>query len=282
MSTNWLEDVLNKGLLELEEEKKNPNWFGINVISNVPYISFPGFSEKECKEVQEQARNVLKISRNENNYKEVAITYKRDNSTEKKDYYKILGDYTSVPIMADERTSKLINFSNNNHELVVISIHNHPNNSRFSINDLLVFTENPSIKLMEIVNKNGEVSFLFRPYELNLHNIVTRSITDNVPDFNDRKNLWKENNPDKYFKLSDLLNFKERTIIVSDVICELLERGVCYCRYVNQEQAKNLTFDLKDSSQSYNEKIVKNINNFSLSSEEDDYYENGEDGYEWM
>lgn len=285
MKKNWLEETLDNSFAELANQKKNESWFSLSAISNVPYIEYPGFSKEECKEVQEQTKNVLRISRNENNYQEVAITYKKDSNVKEKEYFKVLGDYSSVLIMDDEDTRNLLHLSNEKNDLVVISIHNHPNNSRFSINDLLVFTENPSIKLMEIVNGKGEISFLLRPREIDLHNLISSNIIDFVPDFIDRKFTWKLQNQNKSFKISDLINLDERKQIVKESLLELQQRGCIYCDYISNETISKVIFDAKSDSYEYNsDKLsVTKIPNLLSSSDDEkyEYLENGEDGYEW-
>lgn len=247
MNYDWMQDIIDKQLEELQSEKKSEYWFSLSSISKVPRIEYPGFTEKECVEVQEQTKNVLRASRNENNYKEVAITYKKDANNDDKEYIKVLGDYTSVFIMKNEKVCELLNISNKNEELVVISIHNHPNDSGFSINDIFIFSENPSIKLMEIVNKNGDVSFLLRPKNIDLSKLVIKNILDIVPDFAIRKKDWVKNNIEKPFQFRDLLHSKEIKQIIEETLLDVQEMGCVYSKYLNEETAKEFVF--KDSSQ---------------------------------
>lgn len=282
MEQTWLEQVLDNGITSIENEKKDKQWFSLKAIYNVPYINFLNFTPEENIEIQEQVQNVLRISRNENNYREVAITYNKNNKSKENKYFKVLGDYTSVFIMQDKNTANLLHTCNKNNELVVISIHNHPNESGFSLNDLLIFTENPSINLMLIVNTKGEVSFLQRPCKINLHNLIVQNIIDIVPDFGRRKEIWMKNNPDRHFQLSDLIELENRRRILQESIYELQQRGIYYSKYVDKTTAKDIVFQ---NSNIINENTNKNIstninNNLSLGMDIDVYLENGEDGYE--
>ncbi len=282
MEQTWLEQVIDNGLKSIENERKNKQWFSLQAIYNVPYINFFNFTPEENIEIQEQVQNVLRISRNENNYHKVAIIYNKNNKSEENKYFKVLGNCSSVFIMQDKDTANLLNTCNKNNELVVVSIHNHPNDSGFSLNDLLIFTENPSINLMLIVNTKGAVSFLQRPYKINLNNLIVQNIIDIVPDFGKRKETWIKNNPNRHFQLSDLIELEKRRQILKESIYELQQRGIYYSKYVDKVTAKNIFLPNANIINENQEKeISTNINNnIPLEMDIDVYLENGEDGYE--
>jgi len=123
----------------------------------------------------------------------------------------------------------------------VISIHNHPNNGKFSISDLLIFSENPSIRLMLIVNKEGEVSFLFRPKFIELKRIIVQNILDVIPDLLSRIRQ-QTNNHENNFSLSTITTIKETKLIIDSSLKDLMKMGVFYSDYINQEKANSLNF----------------------------------------
>lgn len=243
MYGEWINEIIKKGISELDEEKKLPGWFSLTSISNIPFISYPNFSEEECKEVQIQTKNVLRISRNENNYKEVSILYNKNNIFE---CFKILGDFNKVDLTLSQDAFELIRNKNKNKDMVLISIHNHPNNSKFSLSDLIVFAENLSIKLMQIVNTKGEISFLLKPDNVNLKNIVISTILNIVPDYKIRI----ENNNNE-LNLLNLLSSKEKEMIVSEIILQFCENNVIYFDYLDK---KDINTYLKNKDK----KIEKN------------------------
>lgn len=148
---DWDQKILHDILEEIEKQKEIPGRFSIRSISNVPFVSYPNLTKQECEIVQEQVKNVLRLSRNENNYKEAAIIYSLSEPIINRKYFKLLGDYKSVFIMNKMKQCQ---------EMVVISIQD----GDFTDSDLAIFSENPSISLMIIVNRVGEISFLQRAY----------------------------------------------------------------------------------------------------------------------
>lgn len=167
--------------------------------------------------------------------------------------------------------------SNKNNEIILISIHNYPNNSNFSVSDLLIFTENPSIKLMQIVNKNGEVSFLFRPYMLDLKHIVIQNLMNIIPDISIRINEFQSINEEKDFSLSKIATRSEAKEIINESLKDLEKIGVFFSNYIDQDKANCLDFSFRIDKG--NEDSVLELQNFSdfinkveaIEEEEDDY-----------
>lgn len=273
MDVSWLKERLSEAAIELANEQKNPGWFSVSAISNVPFVNFPTLNQDECRRVQEETQNVLKISRNYNQYKEVSITYKyNEPKDENKNYAIVYGDFNVIKLMKDEQTKRIVSSANEENSLVVINLHNHPNDTKFSLNDLLIFTENNSIKLMQIVNKNGEVSFLLKPQLLDLTNIVFKNILETIPNFLNRLNDFVEKSSSKEINLREILNAKERTKIVNNSLIELQSNGVIYIDYVNKIKANQLFLNLSSNNQivlsHQSIGIDSNINNDNL---EEDY-----------
>ena len=248
MEKDWIEQTVDDFLETLDTPEPPEGWFSIVSILNIPHIKIPTLTDEQSTELYEQAKNVLKISKNENGFKEVSISYSINDMSENK-YKKVLGNYISVPILNDKETRKLFETANNNNELIIISIHNHPNNSTFSINDLLIFTQNNGVKLMEIINKKGEISFLIKPKQMDLKNIIFSNILKIIPDFKLRKKDWDENfkQADEVFNFQAILTKEEIIQITKETIKSLQEKGVIYCNYIGKKSL-NLTKNSKNTN----------------------------------
>lgn len=280
----WLDDIIKNGLAELRSETKYTREYAFTraSVTHVPYIPYIDFSEAECKLIQEQAAEVLRSSL-QNGYKEVAITF---NLKTPQRLTKICGDYSSIPLLKDEKTNNLITDESNG--VVIVTMHNHPNGSIFSLSDILIFTENPNIKLMNVINGKGEIAFLMRsPKAVDLHNYVISKIEDHIPDFNDRIENYHKNNIGKELAFSDVLDINERIEIVNDCLNQMERYGVYYSGYLGSDEAKTLIFIPLDDVDTFKDAKAsfvsgQYINKIELKEENPNgYYENGEDGYEW-
>lgn len=264
-------------MLFFAQEQKPEGWFSLSAVSNVPFISFPGLTQKECCEVQEQIKNVLRISRNDNTYKKVAIIYSLNEYNLSKRYKKVLGNASIVRIMDDEPTKALLREEDQKGNLVVISIHNHPNNSSFSLNDLYVFCKNSSIKLMCIVNREGEVSFLMRSGQADLSKIVTQNIVDFVPDFAEKKKEYEKENGSANVKIADIIEPDKRKEIIRESIMQFQNSGVFFSKYIGKQNENDIAFVQNDV-------ILKHpfADSHSISlSQFDESFQEEEDSYEY-
>ena len=277
LMSDWLLETILKGIEELENEKKIPGWFSVASISNVPYIKYPGLTEKECLEIQEQTRNVLRYSRNINKYGEVAIVYEiGDDSKEK---YKIaFGNENRIKIMDNQQIKSLVSSNNIKNNLVAVCIHNHPNSSGFSVSDLFMFSQNQCIKIMAIVNKEGQVSFLMREKATDLCNIVLNNIVENVSYFIGKLDTFKSKQID--FSLSDIIEKGTLKKIVDSSLNDFKILGILYKSYMDASYNKIVSTEenVKDFSVPHN---VEEIDSTLQEQANDEYLENGEDGYEW-
>ena len=150
----------------------------------------------------------------------------------------------------------------------------------FSINDLLIFSGNKSIKLMTIVNKEGEISFLLKPNSIDLNFVVFKNILQFVPNFIEKKEEWEYNNKDKEFKLQYILNKKERKNIIEQTLEDFMRKGVIYCDYLGQDMLRNMSQNnINISMNASNIDCINNslnaINSICLN-EEEEY-----DEYSW-
>jgi hypothetical protein len=240
--SEWFYNLIKETIKEMESEQKPEGWFSAASVSAIPYIQYPGFTNQECQEVWEQSKEVLRKSRINNNYKETAITYSMNDHSE--DKYRIAyGDLSSVPFVVDEKTQKLLQNADEANEMVVISLHNHANTSIFSLNDLLVFAEHPGIRLMEVINKDGEVAFLLRPQPVRYHQVL-RDIIDADPEFLKKfDKLSKSPLKNKNFSVTSIITDRNvRMDTTRFALDDLQKAGVCYSGYINNKTKKRLDF----------------------------------------
>lgn len=111
----------------------------------------------------EMAKNVLKISKDENDSNEVAITYSLDSAKlieQGERYIGIaLGAEHDVDPLSDSTSYHLICTSR---DCVVIVLHNHPSLSAFSLSDIHFLLRYETVKMMVVVTNLGSVTYLVK------------------------------------------------------------------------------------------------------------------------
>ena len=137
-------------------------------IKKVPFIAYREISEKEYPVLQELARDVLRISKEQNHSNEVAITYSLESEkllAKNKAYMGVaLGDEHSVNPEDDAVAYHLIHTSL---DCVIISLHNHPSLSKISLSDVRFFLQHDSIKMMIVVTNLGNISYIVKQKNYN-------------------------------------------------------------------------------------------------------------------
>lgn len=132
-------------------------------INKVPFIKYKGIPESEYVTIQELAKEVLAISKNENNSNEVALTYSMEHESliaAGRKYIGIsLGDEHSVDPCMNTVANHLITASLG---CVVIILHNHPSLSKFSLEDVQFFLRNITVKMMVVITNLGGISYLVK------------------------------------------------------------------------------------------------------------------------
>ena len=158
-------DKENISMKDLEMAKKRDHKIMItdDAIKKVPLIKYKEIPESEYLMLQELAKEVLIVSKNDNDSNEVALTYSLDYRnliTEGKEYMGVaLGDEHSVDPCMNTVSYHLITAS---FECVVIVLHNHPSLSKFSLEDVKFFLSNGTVKMMVVVTNLGSVSYLVK------------------------------------------------------------------------------------------------------------------------
>lgn len=142
-------------------------------IEKVPKIYYKNIPESEYDIIQELAKNVLRISKEENNSNEVAITYKMVGSeyfNDDEDCIGVtLGDEHAVDPLRNTTAYHLIASSA---QCIVIVLHNHPSLSNFSLSDVHFFLQYDSVKMIVAVTNLGNISYLVKGKRCNYESAI--------------------------------------------------------------------------------------------------------------
>lgn len=167
-------------------------------IKRVPYIEYREIPNEEYKIIHELVCQVLKLSKEENNSNEVAITYSFDTDKVMKQEDVIgvqFGDEHSVNPLADSLTYHLIMTSK---ECMVVSMHNHPSLSLVSVTDIRFFLQYGSIRLLVIVTNLGSVSYMVKGKKFNYRKSV-ELLNHTIQKYNESSGLKGYQDATKYF-----------------------------------------------------------------------------------
>jgi len=127
-----------------ENSKKPITKITDKALESVPNVKIQGYTDEQCEFIQNQHKELLRYSRDNNENKEVAFVF--DNSlTNRKEF---LGE--------DDR----LDFGSELYGNELFIMHNHPRNSSFSTNDLQFWAINNNVKTLTIVKNNGNVETL--------------------------------------------------------------------------------------------------------------------------
>lgn len=168
-------DKENLSMKDLEMAKKRDHKIMITdeAIEKVPLVKYKEIPESEYLMLQELAKEVLTVSKNDNDSNEVALTYSLDYRNliaEGKEFMGIvLGDEHSVDPCMNTISYHLIAAS---FECVVIVLHNHPSLSKFSLEDVKFFLRNGTVKMMVVVTNLGSISYLVKKDKYNQRKAV--------------------------------------------------------------------------------------------------------------
>lgn len=129
-----------------ERSKKPITPITDKAISCIPKVDIEGYTEEQCLEIQKQHKELLKISKEQNDNKEVAFVLKND-----------VSKMITEPIKG---TDEKIDFGSALQGKDLFVMHNHPRNSSYSLNDIIEFIKNDSIKTFTIVKNDGNIEVL--------------------------------------------------------------------------------------------------------------------------
>jgi hypothetical protein len=156
---------MGDNLKDLEMAKKRDHKIMITdeAINKVPRIQYKHIPKNEYDNIHELAKSVLKISKDENDSNEVAVTYslRSDKLIERGERYigVALGGEHSVDPLSDTTAYHLIHSEK---ECVIIVLHNHPSLSNFSLTDVQFLLEYDNVKMMVVVTNLGSISYLVK------------------------------------------------------------------------------------------------------------------------
>lgn len=129
-----------------EKSKKPITPITDKAISRIPKVDIEGYTEEQCLEIQKQHKKLLKFSKEQNENKEVAFVLKND-----------VSKMITEPIKG---TDEKIDFGSALQGKDLFVMHNHPRNSSYSLNDIIEFIKNNSIKTFTIVKNDGNIEVL--------------------------------------------------------------------------------------------------------------------------
>lgn len=129
-----------------EKSKKPITPITDKAISRIPKVDIEGYIEEQCLEIQKQHKELLKFSKEQNENKEVAFVLKND-----------VSKMITEPIKG---TDEKIDFGSALQGKDLFVMHNHPRNSSYSLNDIIEFIKNDSIKTFTIVKNDGNIEVL--------------------------------------------------------------------------------------------------------------------------
>ena len=146
---------------DLEQAKRRDRKVYITdiAIEKVPYISYHGFDDNKCRIMQELAKNVLLLSKEENDSNEVAITCDLGTTNPLDQFGISLGSEHEVDILADTLSNHIIV---SQESVAVVVLHNHPSTQTFSLQDIQFFLEYPMLEVIVVVSNQGTVHYMMR------------------------------------------------------------------------------------------------------------------------
>lgn len=146
--SNSSENVAKSGKSGIIKEKSKKPITPITdkAISCIPKVDIEGYTEEQCLEIQKQHKELLKFSKEQNDNKEVAFVLKND-----------VSKMITEPIKG---TDEKIDFGSALQGKDLFVMHNHPRNSSYSLNDVIEFIKNDSIKTFTIVKNDGNIEVL--------------------------------------------------------------------------------------------------------------------------
>lgn len=153
--------VMDEYLSELKMSKTRDKKVGITdiAISKVPFIKYHGFDENRNYIMQELAKDVLRLSKDENDSNEVAITCDLGCDNPLEEFGVALGTEHEVDILADTFSNHIIVSQKS---VAVVVLHNHTSTQTFSLQDIRFFLEYPMLEVIVVVSNQGTVHYLMR------------------------------------------------------------------------------------------------------------------------
>ena len=188
-------DSFGKDFWALVEEVEKQSFPKITeeAIRNIPFVHYPEIKEEESYYIYKLEKLLLKLAKEENDSREAAFVYnmkasKVDLQLDKYNkkcmaYAFVRGSESEVDITGDRKANKLLNSTK---EVVLVSMHNHPHNTTFSLNDCAFFLKNRNIKIFIDIHQDGTVEYMARTSRFNEQDAIYSFIEvakDNINKF---------------------------------------------------------------------------------------------------
>lgn len=132
------------GIIINEQSKKPITEITDQAIGSVPKIKINGYTDEQCKLIQQQHKELLKYARDNNDSKEVAFVMDSSISSRKEFFG------------SDDK----LDFGSELYGSDLFIMHNHPRNSSYSIDDIVEFFGGSNVKSLSVVKNNGKVEVL--------------------------------------------------------------------------------------------------------------------------
>lgn len=164
----------NEFLSDLEARKRNRKVLITDIaIQKVPYIKYKEIPEEHYDNLYELAKYVLQLSKDKNDSNEVAVVYSLDFDNLVKNNMEYMGVSFGTEHEVDPAGSTAsYHIINSTLECVVICMHNHPNLSKFSLDDIKFFLRNHNVKLIVVITNLGNISYLVKAGNYNYNSAV--------------------------------------------------------------------------------------------------------------
>lgn len=162
---------------KLEQHKDGDKVFITDqAINKVKSIGPSDYSKDEMKLLQSMNKRILEEAKNNNNSNEVAMALV-DGVISKP----VFGKESSVDLYGDSDMYHVLKGKNTKMRSVTLS-HNHPGLSYFSLKDIGIFIECPSIKTIEVVTNSGKTWYITKKSnynDLEVMKIYKKTIEEN-------------------------------------------------------------------------------------------------------
>lgn len=155
----------NDDYLSSLESNKRDKKVAINdiAISKVPFIEYKSISADHYETLHYLAKAVLQISKDENDSNEIAIVYDLDSPFivgNSDDYIAwARGDEDSVDPASDTETNHILVSAKG---CVIVVLHNHPNLSKVSLEDVAFLLKYAAVKMIVAVTNRGSIGYVVK------------------------------------------------------------------------------------------------------------------------
>ena len=168
-------------------------------ISKVPFVKYREIPEEHYATIQELAKVVLELARNNNDCDETAITYSLD------DPEGMFDDAGSIAVsFGDEHDVDPLSNATAYHLMrsakrcVIVIIHNHPSLSKISLSDTSYLLKYAAIKMIVAVTNRGSINYIVKQETYDQKNAVNL-YREAVDKYNEAKNLKEKQDATDYF-----------------------------------------------------------------------------------